>query len=608
MCGIAGGINLDNSKTNNILKALKHRGPDESSSLIYKNITFLHTRLAIQDILGGKQPFEHNNSAIIYNGEIYNHLELRKKYLTDCIFKTNSDTETLLLLYLKYNDRMFDFIDGMYAFAILDKNTNRIILGRDRSGKKPLYIYQNKNVVFFASELNVIKIGLNNLQINEEAIEAYLRCGFFFKDTTPYKYVTKIEAGSIYYLDLKNLRLNKNKYFDILEYYKHPSNFNFKQSIELIDNALHKSIKDRLISSELEVGAFLSGGIDSSLVVAIASQYQKLKTFTMRFSGKYDESYLAKMTANKYDTEHYELNISMNLKDDIEKIILQYGEPYMDSSAIPSYYVSQEAKKYVTVILNGDGADELFAGYRRYVPVANNMLDFAKKFKFLLKVLPNQKNKIGIYNYFYRLLLISDKKDLDFYLSATNDIFEDKYSFNNNILHDLNNYIKKIQSLNISALSKFLYLDFNLILFSDLLPKMDIATMANSLEGRSPFLSKYILELIPTLNDSYKIKGKTTKFILRELSKSYLPKKLINQPKRGFEVPLKNWVENDLKDPIFDTLNINCYSKNYINYDFINCLLENKINTSGEKRAKMLWTLYCLELWLKDYNKTFENN
>ena len=212
MCGIAGGINIDNLNTNNILKSLNHRGPDESSSLTYKNITFLHTRLAIQDIEGGKQPYEHNNFVIIYNGEIYNHLELRRNYLKDCIFKTDSDTETLLQLYAKYNERMFDFIDGMYAFAILDKNTNKIIFGRDRSGKKPLYIYQNKNVVFFASELNALKVGLNNLQINEEGIQAYLRCGFFFKETTPYQFVTEIESGSVYYLEINTLKLNKKKW------------------------------------------------------------------------------------------------------------------------------------------------------------------------------------------------------------------------------------------------------------------------------------------------------------------------------------------------------------------------------------------------------------
>jgi len=601
MCGIAGAINLEGSRSKDILRSLIHRGPDEQSSLFYKSVFFVHTRLAIQDISDGHQPFEYQNFAIIYNGEIYNHLELRKHYLKECKFRTNSDTETLLRLYIKYKVRMFDYIDGMYAFAILDKKNNKIIFGRDRAGKKPLYIYQGNNKVLFASELNTIKIGIDNLEINQEGIQAYLRCGFFFKESTPYQNIKELEAGSIYYLNIDTLELKKTRYFDILKYYNNPNTFNPTQAKEVLDDALHKSVKDRLMSSDLEVGAFLSGGIDSSLIVAIASQYQKLKTFTVKLSGGYDESSLAQLTAKKYNTEHYELNISMNLKNDVEKILVQYGEPYMDSSAIPSYYVSQEAKKYVTVILNGDGADELFAGYRRYIPVANNMLVFAKKFKFLLSILPKQKNKLSLYNYLYRLLLISDKSNLSFYLSATNDIFEDQYKFEkNSIILELENFINKVQMLNISPLSKFLYLDFNLILFSDLLPKMDIATMAHSLEGRSPFLSKYFLELVPTLNDKYKIKGMTTKSILRELSKSYLPEKIIRQPKRGFEVPLKNWVENELKDSIYDALTSNCYSKNFIKMNFINYLLEGKVNASREKRAKMLWSLYCLEIWFKN--------
>jgi asparagine synthase (glutamine-hydrolysing) len=347
------------------------------------------------------------------------------------------------------------------------------------------------------------------------------------------------------------------------------------------------------------VGAFLSGGIDSSLIVAVASQYvDKLKTFTVKFDGAFDESHLAKLTAKKYNTEHHELSISMNLRDDIEKILLNYGEPFMDSSAIPSYYVSQEAKKYVTVILNGDGADEIFGGYRRYVPIANNWIKIASYFSYLTKILPKSHSKKSIYNYAYRLLAMSGKNGLDFYNSATNDIFEDAYSFkNNNNFNEMNNFISLIEHENISKLSKMLYMDFNLILQSDLLKKMDIATMSHSLEGRSPFLSKYMLEFAPVLADKFKIKGTTTKYLLRELAKQYLPKELIMQPKRGFEVPLKSWIENDLKENIFDTLKSDCYSREFIDMNFINKLLEKKVDISHEKRAKMLWTMYSLEVW-----------
>lgn len=598
MCGIAGAINYSKFNLNSITDSLYHRGPNEQSSYIHNNIALIHTRLSIQDISHGQQPFHYENYSIIFNGEIYNHLSLRKD-LSEFNFKTTSDTETLLYMYIKYKEKMFDKLDGMFVFSILDKKLNKLILARDRAGKKPLYLYKDEQSILFASELNSIKAGIENLSINDNAIESYLRCGFFFNTFTPYKNVMTIKAGYHYSIDLDSLDIQERKYFDIQTYYNQPSELSFTDSLNHLDSLLHKSVKDRLESSDLEVGAFLSGGIDSSLVVAMASKYKSnLKTFTVKFDGAFDESHLAKLTANKYGTQHYELPISMNLKDDIEIILSNYGQPFMDSSAIPSYYVSQEAKKHVTVILNGDGADEIFGGYRRYVPTANGLIDIASKLSFLTKVLPKPHNKQSLYNYGYRLLSMAKKQGLDFYLSSTNDIFEDEYKFKDNSINmQMDQYMRGV---NLEPLSKMLVMDFNMILFSDLLIKMDIATMSQSLEGRSPFLSKYILEFAPTLKNKYKIKGKSTKHILRELSKKYIPSELITQPKRGFEVPLKEWVEKDLKENIFDILNSGSYSSNFVDQKFINGLLDNTINVSSEKRAKMLWTMYCLEVWKKN--------
>ena len=601
MCGIAGTINFNNVNLESIKKSLYHRGPDEQSLYSYQNINFVHTRLSIQDVSHGHQPFEFNNHIIIFNGEIYNHQFLRKEYLKEFIFTTNSDTETLLYLYIKYKSKMYELIDGMFSFAILDKKLNKIILSRDRSGKKPLFLYVNEQTLMFSSELNVMKSVLPNLDIDEDKIYAYLRCGFFFKENTPYTKIQSLLAGHFYEIDIETLDIKKQKYFNISDIYANKNEFNlsFDESLKKLDNLLHKSVKDRLLSSDLEVGSFLSGGIDSSLIVAIASQYKEnIKTFTVKFDGTYDESHLAKLTAKKYNTQHHELTISMNLKNDIEKILLNYGQPFMDSSAVPSYYVSAEAKKHVNVILNGDGADEIFAGYRRYVPAANGWLSLASKFSFLLKFLPKSHNKKALYSHFHRLLSMSNKTGLDFYLSSTIDIFEDVYDFkSNDTLKDMNDFI---ENTNFDSLSNMLYLDFNMLLFSNLLIKMDIATMAHSIESRSPFLSKYMVEFAPTLKNDYKIKGKTTKYILRELSKKYLPKELISQPKRGFEVPLKNWVNNDLKENIFESLSSSSYSSSFIDKKFIQNLLNKKINVSEEKRAKMLWNMYCLEVWKKN--------
>ncbi|NOQ29868.1 MAG: asparagine synthase (glutamine-hydrolyzing) [Helicobacteraceae bacterium] len=598
MCGIAGAINYSKYNLEAIKTSLYHRGPDEQEIYIKDELALIHTRLAIQDIADGHQPFHYQNYSIVFNGEIYNHLELRSQ-LEEFSFKTTSDTETLLYLYIKFKEKCFEMCDGMFAFSIINYETNQLILARDRAGKKPLYFYKDSDSLLFASELNAIKAGVSKLDIDEEAISSYLRAGFFYSKYTPFKDVEEVDAGSFYEIDINSLELTKHKFFDIEEFYNRPSSMNFEESLKSVDDALRKSVKDRLTSSDLEVGAFLSGGIDSSLIVAIASEYKdNLKTFTVKFDGAYDESYLASLTAKKYNTQHHTIDISMNVKDDLEKILFNYGMPFMDSSAIPSYYVSQEAKKHVSVILNGDGADEIFGGYRRYVPIANNIIGLASKFSFLLNIMPIANNKKSLYSHIYRLLSMSNKKGLDFYLSATSDLFEDSYKFkSNHILDEMDTFIN---SCRLKGLSKQLYLDFKMLLLSDLLVKMDIATMAHSLEGRSPFLSKYMLELAPTLQDSFKIKGKSTKYILRELSKKYLPKELITQPKRGFEIPLKRWVENDLSSNINDVLSSNSYSSTFIENDFIQKLLNKRIVVSDEKRAKMLWDMYCLEVWKKN--------
>jgi asparagine synthase (glutamine-hydrolysing) len=492
--------------------------------------------------------------------------------------------------------------DGMFAFAILNKKSNILYLARDRAGKKPLYYYKKDNSLVFSSELNMLKCCVGEIQIDENEIYSYIRNGFFYGQKTPFKDVFEVLPGNIYTIKLSDLDVQKNVYFDIAKCYKKNKSNDLNSSLNLLDSALHKSVKDRLLSSEFEVGAFLSGGIDSSLIVAIASKYvHQLKTFTVKFEGSFDESELAKLTAEKYATDHTEISISMNLKDDVEKILCNYGEPFMDSSAIPSFYVSREAKKHVTVILNGDGADELFGGYRRYVPIANNWIKLAKYFSKFVKILPKPNNKLSNYNYIHRLLNLSGKKGLSFYNSATNDIFEDIYSFNSTeTFKDIEKFILDIGSENISGLSKMLIYDFNCILPGDLLKKMDIATMANSLEGRSPFLSKHMLELAPSLSDDLKVKGLTTKVILRELGKKYLTKELISQPKRGFEVPLKQWVNGELRENIIDNLRGNSYSSQFFKSDLIDKLIDKKINTTDEKRAKMLWSLYCLEVWKKN--------
>lgn len=606
MCGIAGAVNfkIDHGQVN---KYMFHRGPDEQNGFTGDNVDLYHLRLAILDIGGGKQPMQLDNRyTIIFNGEIYNHAEVRQQL--NIVGKTSSDTETLLLLYRQYGESMLDYLDGMFLFAIYDNAEKKIFIARDRAGKKPLYIYNDGKKIVFASELNCLK-GLLPLQMQQENMYHYLRFGSFYKQLTPYKNVSELGAGSFALINCKTLDYTEKKWWDIATFYQQKHRYKFEDSLEKVDAYLHQAVKRRVESSDLEVGSFLSGGIDSGLVTAIASEYnKKLQTFTVSFEGEYDEGPLAKKVADKYKTRHTQINISFDhLKEDVEQILYNYGEPFFDSSAIPSYYVSKEAGKYLTVILNGDGADELFGGYRRYVPFAR--YDFFRSNPLVKggaavakNIMPHASNKKSTYNYLYRLASLASKNNLHIYLSAGVDILED---YEKNIIHPPAGYLKQMQAdfntvakKDMSGLKKIMLLDFDINLFNDLLVKMDIASMANSLEGRSPFLSKELLEYAPGMNDACKIKGSTTKYLLRQLAKKYLPAELIDQPKRGFEIPLKKWVDNELKEIIFSYLhNENAVSKQFIKPAFIKGLLNNTVNIPGEKRAKILWTLFSLEVW-----------
>ena len=608
MCGIAGTINSVFSYED-VAQTMGHRGPDDRDGYRNLNVDLFHLRLSIVDISGGHQPMHlEDKYTIIFNGEIYNHAELREQF--NLQGNSCSDTETLLLLYDKFGTQFLQYLDGMFVFVIYDKIKNELFIARDRAGKKPLYYYRDEKKFVFASELNCLK-SMVSLEINNENFYHYLRLGSFYRQFTPYKNVTELIGGSFIVVDCDKLTLSHSRWWDINDYYNKQNDDSFEEALNKTNDYLHKAVKRRIESSDLEVGCFLSGGIDSGIITAIASEYNsKLKTFTVSFDGEYDEAPLARLVAEKYKTEHTEIKISFsNLKTDLERILSNYGEPFFDSSAIPSYYVSREAKKYVTVVLNGDGTDELFGGYRRYVPFAG--YDFFRR-NYLVKqsallvktTLPRSESRRSVRNYLYRLASLASKSNLEIYLSAGVDIFEDYEKY---ILYSGADYLQpvkddfdRIANSNLSGLKKIMNLDFNANLFSDLLVKMDIATMANSQEGRSPFLSKELLEYIPSLNDSYKINGRTTKYMLRKLAVKYLPPILINQPKRGFEIPLKNWMENELKEIIFDYLQSSqCFYRRFVNKNFVHDLLSKKINISAEKRAKILWTLLSMEIWYK---------
>lgn len=605
MCGLAGAVNfaLDIPRATG---DLWHRGPDEQSTYEDANVILHHHRLSILDIAGGKQPMHFEHLTIIFNGEIYNHQEVRKKLNLKC--HSASDTETILQAYYKLKEKCLDEFDGMFALVIYDRLNKELFIARDRAGKKPLYYFKRKDQFVFASELNALKNQVKP-EVDHPGINQFLQYGAFHHTGTPYQNISELPAGHYAVISTDTASVQVKRWWSIESYYKIKNTGSKEEVLIETDRLLHTAVKRRLESSDLEVGSFLSGGIDSGLVTAIASGYNsKLKTFTVSFSGSYDEAPLAKLVAEKYNTHHTEIKINFDeLQFDIEKILANYGEPFYDDSAIPSYYVSREAKKYLTVILNGDGSDELFGGYRRYVPFVK--YDFFSKGKLttglakgLKKLTPIQHNKQTKLNYLYRLSDLVSQSGARVYFSATTDIFTgfDKY-FLNPGTDAIKKFEEKLDSLkhqHLSGLQKIMLMDFNAILPDILLVKMDIATMAHSLEGRSPFLSKEILQYAPGLPDKLKIKGSVTKYLLRQLAAKYLPAQLVNQPKRGFEVPLKEWVDGQLREIIFTYLDsAGSYANNFVDKKFIHRLMERKVKVSDEKRAKMLYTLFALNVW-----------
>lgn len=609
MCGIAGSVNAK-FPFDRVARAMRHRGPDEQSSYSLRNVDLLHVRLSILDIDEGKQPMHYaDRYTIVFNGEIYNHKELRQQFNLVC--KSASDTETLLQLYAKLGDRLLEYVDGMFAFAIFDRISNNLFIARDRAGKKPFYYYVDGSRFLFASELIALK-EMHDFEIDPIHFYQYLRLGSFYRENTPYKKVRELPGGYYLNIDCGTLEIKQTNWWNIETYFLSEYSKSLSEAVDQVDGMLHTAVKRRLDTSDLEVGCFLSGGIDSGLIASIASSYRtSLKTFTISIDGSQDEAPLARMVAQKYATNHTEIKISFDdLENDVEKILLNYGEPFFDSSAIPSYYVSKAAKEYVTVILNGDGADELFGGYRRHVPFSK--YDFFKASpivrnaaRIAMRVFPDSSTKRSSLDFLKRLSTLASQRGLNVYLSAGVDIFE---GYTQHLMLPGPDYLSQIEAdfqevnqTSLSGLQKLMTLDFKINLFNDLLVKMDIATMVNSQEGRSPFLCKELLEIVPSMPDSYKVRGNTTKLLLRTLAKKYLPPELIHQPKRGFEIPLSSWVNGTLSPMINGYLRSqSAFYPTLIDKSFVENLLARTVSISEEKRAKILWTIFAMEVWYQN--------
>ena len=620
MCGISGIIDLDKKlgevNINNILKRfnkiLHHRGPDDNGTWVEKNVGLAHTRLSIIDLSkNGHQPMISRNKKTIlsYNGEIYNFRDLQQK-LTNKDLRSNSDTEVLLEYYNEYGvDNLIEKANGMFAFSIYDKIKNKLILARDKVGKKPLYYYHDNEYFIWGSEINIFKHSpiANKLKINPDAIGNYFNVGYIPNPLSIFDKINKIQPGEVLKLDLNKNLISKDKK-------KFINNQN-----NLINNSFEETIRDSVkirTISDVPYGVFLSSGLDSTLVAATLKDLNKnVDSFSIGIKNNdlIDESTASRKIAKTLGLNHNELILDENsLINYFPKIAKAYGEPFADTSQIPTLILTEFAKKKITVALSGDGGDELFCGYNRYLYLKKNELLLKAFFKMnnysffrkLLKIFINfpflEGNNIKIFN---KLRVLEDSKSFeDLYSnlvkiqSSEIDIFKDDFKKYENY------YLKNQNNLDGNYLLQMQNKDVENYLPDDILTKVDRASMQNSLEVRCPLLDFRLSSAIFE-NDNQKIKNGQSKIILRNMLKKFMDINLISKNKKGFAIPVKNWLNDGLFELVNDSINSNSLKNDeFLDHKKIKSIWVDHNNNKTDS-SNIIWSTIVYLQWKNEWMK-----
>ncbi len=561
MCGILGywsKHNISDQTFKKNLEKLHHRGPDNISLKRIGNLLLGHTRLAIIDLNQiSNQPMQSfcGRYEIIFNGEIYNFLNL-KKQLKSYNFSTHSDTEVLLASYIKWGHECLSKLNGMFALAIYDKKNNNIFLARDRIGKKPLFYSYSKHSFLFSSEIkSLIDFPEIKKDLDIDGMNLYFSKGYIGSDKTLFKNIKQLPSGSYINIDLNNIKVSKP-----IKFWKLPKliieQYSEKKIIDDLDELLTDSIQQRM-QSDVNLGVFLSGGLDSSLITAIASKAvdKQISTYTIGFMNSYnDESKYARYISKFFKTYHIEYFIKQPMINEFETIVDNLDQPFADSSIFPMYQVSKEARKDITVALSGDGGDELFSGYSHY-----DSFDLENKIRnkipyFYLKILSNisqflpNRQKFDILKRFRYDTIF---KSFSEHSSRFFNEFERMNLFSNDHNFKLNpDYaFEKMICPNADWISNVTKIDFQNYLVDDILVKVDRMSMLNSLEIRCPLLDYRIAELtFKNIKSNLKRQNDVKKYILKQLAKRYLPKNFNYERKHGFGVPLSSWFDEALSE------------------------------------------------------------
>jgi asparagine synthase (glutamine-hydrolysing) len=614
MCGICGVFFYQQQKPHReTLKkmnaTMRHRGPDGEGYYFGDNIGLGHRRLSIIDLESGQQPMSNEDKTvwIAYNGEVYNYRELQAQLSQKGhLFRTHCDTESIIHAYEEYGEACVEKLRGMFAFAIWDEPRQRLFLARDRLGIKPLYYYLGRDSVAFASEIKALLAWGVKAEVNRQVLDSYLTLGYVPAPQTMFAGIYKLLPGHSLTCTREGTRLRKYWDFDHLQPEERPESYYTEKLMGLLSDCV-----DMRLMSEVPLGVFLSGGLDSSTVVSILGQraYKPLRTFSVGYHRRYDDCELkyADIIARRFHSEHHELNLdSVDFFDLIPKIIWHLDEPVLEAAAIPLYLLSKFAREHITVMLSGEGSDELFGGYLIYKHMCameyfglmpgwlrHNIIGP------LMKRLANSRRAVKYSDWFPLPLA---QRYLGVKAELTDGLREKLYSaelknlaVQHSVQQEIMPYYERVQHKD--ALAQMLYVDTKLWLPDDLLTKADKMTMATSVELRVPFLDHKLVEFAATIPSRYKLRRWTEKYILKQAVAKIVPPAIVQRPKRGFPVPISAWFAEGLKQQASEILlDTRTRQRGYFNHRFLETMLQEQ-SWGKEDWSAQIFSLIALELW-----------
>ena len=612
MCGITGGIG-PHAPSKQLLDAqlvsLQHRGPDDSGTYVNSGIGLGMGRLAIVEIAAGKQPASDASEQIhmVFNGEIYNYRELRQELEQSGVHcRTSSESEVVINLYLKFGLDFISKLNGMFAIAIYDARDNSLHIIRDRMGKKPLWISQlNDGTLFFASEVRALMLARPNHTLRTEMVAEVMQYGYINSPNSAFNEINQLPPASI--LTWREGKTTTSTYWS--PDFETKINISYEDALETTKKLIEESVSRRLVS-ERPLGSFLSGGYDSTIVTAYMARLmsEKVQTYSIGFhSAQFNEAHHAKQVANYLGTNHHEEILSPDPALVVEKISHVLDQPFADSSIVPTYLLAKFARESLVVALSGDGGDEIFGGYDRYLatPILqslNPILGFVKFGSNLINMSPlGNKRKVArvgtqlkampsLAERYFSIQSLTQKNTLQDLLKGSiyTEAISDEFCRHFN------------EGRMFSKLDQLVRSDLAYYLPGDILTKIDMATMANSLELRSPMLDVNVVEWGLSLPRKYRIKGFETKHILKDVARSLVPANLIDRPKMGFGIPRAEWLRTGMKAMVIDTLtDTTAAQRGWFNTIEVKKVIDSHM--AGEDKDNLIWPMLMLELWARTW-------